>query len=96
MIRFYRSDLESVLRGRGIERLIVTGCATEFCVDTTIRSAMSKDFSVIVASDGHTTKGRPHASAETIIAHHNWVWSNLVLPEHPVRVVSTEELLSNL
>ncbi len=93
---FYRSDLESALRGRGIERLIVTGCATDFCVDTTIRSAASKDYDITVVADGHTTKDRPHLDAKTIIVHHNWMWSSLILPERPVRVVSTEELLSNL
>jgi nicotinamidase-related amidase len=93
---FYRSDLERRLRERGVDRLLVTGCATEFCVDTTIRSAMSKDFDVVVASDGHTTKSRHHARAETIIAHHNWVWSNLVLPGHPVRVAPVEQILAGL
>ena len=93
---FEDATLESALRGRGIERLIVTGCATDFCVDTTIRSAASKDYDITVVADGHTTKDRPHLDAKTIIVHHNWMWSSLILPERPVRVVSTEELLSNL
>jgi nicotinamidase-related amidase len=93
---FYRSDLEKVLRERNIDRLLVTGCATDFCVDTTIRSAASKDYDIAVVADGHTTKDRPHLDAKTIIVHHNWMWSSLILPERPVRVVSTEELLSNL
>jgi nicotinamidase-related amidase len=93
---FYRSDLDRVLRERGIRRLLVTGCATDFCVDTTIRSAASKDYDVIVVADGHTTKDRPHLDARTIITHHNSMWSNLILPEHPVRVVPARDLLADL
>jgi nicotinamidase-related amidase len=93
---FYRSELDEVLRELQITRLLVTGCATDFCVDTTIRSAASKDYEVVVVADGHTTKDRPHLGAEAIIEHHNWMWSNLILPGNPIRVLPTEKLLASL
>jgi len=93
---FYRSDLDKLLRERGIDRLLVTGCATDFCVDTTIRSAASKDYEIIVVADGHTTKDRSHLKAEAIITHHNWMWENLILPARPVKVVPTSEVLGAL
>ncbi len=93
---FYRSDLEKLLRERGIDRLLMTGCATELCVDTTIRVAASKDYEVVVVADGHTTKDRPVLKATEIIAHHNWVWSILLIPGHPVTVLPTSELLASL
>ena len=93
---FYRSDLDEVLRELEITRLFVTGCATDFCVDTTIRSAASKDYEVAVVADGHTTADRPHLAAEKIIEHHNWMWARLILPGRPVRVLATGELLRAL
>jgi nicotinamidase-related amidase len=93
---FYRSDLEKVLRERGIDRLLVTGCATELCVDTTARVAASKDYEIVVVADGHTTKDRPVLKAEEIIAHHNWVWSILLIPGRAIRVMPTDELLAHL
>lgn len=93
---FYASDLGRVLGEHRIRKLLVTGCATDFCVDTTTRSAASKDYEVVVVADGHTTKDRPHLGAEAIIAHHNWMWSNLILPGNPVRVVPADELLASL
>jgi nicotinamidase-related amidase len=93
---FYRSDLEKMLRERGIDRLLVTGCATELCVDTTIRVAASKDYEIAVVADGHTTKARPVLKAEEIIAHHNWVWSILLIPGRAIRVMPTAELLAHL
>ncbi|MEW5826639.1 MAG: isochorismatase family protein [Candidatus Bipolaricaulota bacterium] len=93
---FYRSDLEKTLRGRGVRRLLVTGCATDFCVDTTLRSAASKDYEVVVVADGHTTADRPHLAAEKIIEHHNWMWERLILPGKQLQVSASEELLTTL
>jgi len=93
---FYRSDLEAILHERGITRLLVTGCATDFCVDTTIRSAASRDYEVVVVADGHTTADRPHLSAAKIIEHHNWMWARLILPGRPVTVATADELLGSV
>lgn len=91
---FYRTSLQDMLAALGADRLIVTGCATDFCVDTTIRAAASRGFDVVAVADGHTTGDRPHLGAEAIIRHHNWMWENLILPDHPVRVSATAELLA--
>jgi nicotinamidase-related amidase len=75
---FYATELGELLRGLEIDTLVVTGYATEFCVDTTLRSATSRGYRVIAVSDGHTTKDRPTLRAEQIKAHHNWVWGDLI------------------
>ena len=51
----HKSALLFTLRRHKCRKLIFTGCATDFCVDTTIRSAVSYDFNVVVASDCNTT-----------------------------------------
>lgn len=93
---FYNSELEKYLYEHNIKTLIITGCATDYCVDTTIRAATSKDYSVIVPNDGHTTADRPFLKAEDVIRHHNWIWENLILPGKNLRVISTKEVLSLL
>ncbi len=93
---FYHTDLEQYLRENSIERLIITGCATDYCVDTTIKAATSKDYYVIVPSDGHTTADRPSISAKQVIDHYNWIWRNLILPNKNIRIVSTNELLQEI
>jgi nicotinamidase-related amidase len=91
---FLETRLEELLRGRGVDEVVIVGCATDFCVDTTVRSAASHGFTVTAVSDGHTTADRPHIGATDVIAHHNYMWENLQLPRQGrVRVVPTQILL---
>jgi nicotinamidase-related amidase len=92
---FLDTTLEQVLRESGIDRLIITGCATDYCVDTTVRAALARGWPTIVPSDGHTTADRPHLSATQIIAHHNAIWADFLAPKGPARVcLCTEVRLS--
>ncbi len=91
---FHGTDLESLLRGRDAARLFLTGCATDFCVDTTVRRAAIKGFETWAPADGHTTADRPHLSAPQIIEHHNYVWADLIAPAGPVRVMSCADILA--
>jgi nicotinamidase-related amidase len=49
---FYQTDLELMLKNRGIETLLVCGVTTEVCVNTTIREANDRGFRCIALSDG--------------------------------------------
>lgn len=80
---FLETDLEVVLKRAGIDRVILTGCATDFCVDTTVRSALARRYRTVVPTDGHTTADRPHLSARQIIEHHNAVWASFLSPVGP-------------
>ena len=73
---FYKTSLEFELRSHGTTALLLTGYATEFCVDSTLRNAASKDFRVLVASDAHTTNDGPVLSARLVRDHYNWAWAN--------------------
>src|SRR3954452_23616078 len=43
---FHGTPLESTLRERGIEHVVIAGMQTELCVDTACRSALHRDFNV--------------------------------------------------
>lgn len=90
---FYETSLADVLEKHGVQQLVVTGCATDFCVDTTVRAAASRNYEVIVVKDGHTTKDRPHLDAKSIIDHHNWMWENLILPRKELKVLPASSII---
>jgi nicotinamidase-related amidase len=47
------SNIEEVLRPRGIDSLIVTGTATNMCSESAARDAMMLDYKVVMVSDGN-------------------------------------------
>src|SRR5690242_19428573 len=92
---FLGTTLDDLLRETGIDRLIITGCATDYCVDTTVRAALGRGWPTIVPSDGHTTADRPHLAAAQIIAHHNAIWADFLAPKGPARIcLCAEAVLS--
>lgn len=48
---FYATDLQSVLRNRGILQLIVAGVTTEVCIHATVREANDRGYDCFVADD---------------------------------------------
>jgi len=86
------TPLKALLAECSARRVLVTGWATDFCVDATVRSTVACDQHVVVPNDAHTLGDRPHLGARQVIAHHNWVWANLIT-NRSVQVVPTEELL---
>jgi nicotinamidase-related amidase len=90
---FLGTTLEVTLVAEAIGWLIVTGCATDHCVDTTIRAALAKGYPTAAPSDGHTTSDRPHLPAAKIIQHHNAIWADFISPAGPARVCPCEDVL---
>jgi biuret amidohydrolase len=64
---FHGTDLELILRARGIDSVIITGIATNICAETTAREASVRDFRVFFMSDGTATSdmmGVPRAELQ--------------------------------
>ena len=93
---FYETDLSDILHKHDATQLIVTGCATDFCVDTTVRAAASRDYEIVVVEDGHTTGDRPHVDAVSVVRHHNWVWQNLIYPRRQIKVLPAASVIGQI
>lgn len=68
---FHETDLGARLGELGILHLVVGGCMTQYCVDTTVRRAVSLGYDVTLVADGHTTADSANLAHGDIIAHHN-------------------------
>jgi nicotinamidase-related amidase len=89
---FAGAELQARLNPIAPDRVLVTGWATDLCVDATVRSAVSNHHNVVAVTDAHTLSDRPHLDAVSVIRHHHWVWRNLIT-QNPVRLAATDELL---
>ena len=89
---FAGAELQARLNRIAPDRVLVTGWATDLCVDATVRSAVSNHHNVVVVTDAHTLSDRPHLDAASVISHHHWVWRNLIT-QKSIRLAATDELL---
>jgi nicotinamidase-related amidase len=89
---FAGTDLQTHLAEIQPDRVLVTGWATDLCVDSTVRALVANNYDVVAVADGHTLNDRPHLDAASVIRHHNWVWSNLIT-RRSIQVTGADELL---
>ena len=89
---FLKTELESILKVHGVEKLVVCGMHTEFCVDTTTRRALALGLPVDLVSDAHTSAGNAAISAQQVIAHHNATLTNISSFGPRAQAITSENL----
>jgi ureidoacrylate peracid hydrolase len=66
------SDIESLLRRRGIDTLIVTGTGTGVCCESTARDAMMLNYATIMISDGNACESDEEHNASLSAFYRNF------------------------
>jgi nicotinamidase-related amidase len=79
---FWGTNLDLLLRSNGIQTLVMTGCTTEGCVESTARDALFNDYYVVVAEDCVASDDRDQHEA------------SLLLMRHRFDVVHSQEVIS--
>jgi nicotinamidase-related amidase len=69
---FWGTDLDMILRSNGIKTVVVTGCTTEGCVESTARDAMFNDYYVVVLKDCVASDDRRQHEASLLLMAHRF------------------------
>jgi nicotinamidase-related amidase len=92
---FEDTDLEEVLAGAGVGRLVVTGAQTDECIRSTIHGAFVRGYDVTLVGDAHTTEDQSAWGApppDKVIAHTNLYWRYHTAPGRTAAVVETKDV----
>jgi nicotinamidase-related amidase len=92
---FEDTDLESVLAGREVGRLVVAGAQTDECIRSTLHGAITRGYDVTLVGDAHTTEDLSPWGApppDKVIAHTNLYWDNHEAPGRTAGTVRTADL----
>lgn len=91
---FYRTELDPILKSRGIKSLVFTGATTCVCVDSTIRDAMFRDYACVLLRDctgepigNQTARSNHEAALLTIQLLFGWVSTSANL----IRALATRD-----
>lgn len=78
---FWGTNLDMLLRSNGIKSVVIVGCTTEGCVESTARDAMFNDYYVVIAADCVASDDREQHDA------------SMLLMRHRFDIASSEEIL---
>ncbi|MEM5345863.1 isochorismatase family protein [Paraburkholderia azotifigens] len=90
---FHETPLADQLRQNDIDRVLICGYASEFCVNATARRAELLGLRTTVVADLHTTQDKPHLAAGKIVEHQNFVWTHSSMTGKRVTVRPLADIL---
>jgi len=93
---FENTDLEAILAGLGVGRLVVTGAQTDACIRSTLHGALTRGYDATLVEDAHTTDdmrkwGAP-IGPEEAIAYTNLYWKYSTAPGRAGSTATTAEV----
>ena len=92
---FEDTNLEAVLSGLGVGRLIVVGAQTDACIRSTLHGALVRGYDAILVSDVDTTEDQTEwgaPSPDQVIAHTNLYWTYQTAPGRTGGTIETKDL----
>ena len=92
---FEETNLEQVLSGLEVGRLIVVGAQTDACIRSTLHGALVRGYDAILVKDAHTTEDQSEWGApppDKVIAHTNLYWTYQTAPGRKGGAVETQDV----
>ena len=92
---FEDTNLETVLSGLGVGRLVVVGAQTDMCIRSTLHGAFARGYDATLVGDAHTTEDQTEWGApppDKVIAHTNLYWNYQTAPGRTAGTVETKDV----
>jgi nicotinamidase-related amidase len=92
---FEDTDLETVLSGLGVGRLVITGAQTDACIRSTLHGALVRGYDATLVGDAHTTEDLTAWGApppDQVIAHTNLYWAYQTAPGRKAGTVASKDV----
>ena len=92
---FEETNLETVLSGLEVGRLVVVGAQTDACIRSTLHGAFVRGYDATLVSDAHTTEDQSAWGApppDQVIAHTNLYWTYQAAPGRTAGTVETKDV----
>lgn len=89
---FLHTGLKEYLGMKNIKKIILTGMQTEYCIDSTCKSAFEAGYKVIIPKDTNTTFDNEYLSADKLYEFYNYkIWNKRF-----AEILSIDEILNIL
>jgi len=92
---FEETDLEDVLAGQRVGRVVLTGAQTDECIRSTLHGAIVRGYDATLVGDAHTTEDLAAYGApppEQVVAHTNLYWRFHKAPGRTAGTVETADV----
>jgi nicotinamidase-related amidase len=92
---FEDTELETILSGLGVGRLVVVGAQTDACIRSTLHGALTRGYDATLVSDAHTTEDLTAWGApppDQVIAHTDMYWTDQTAPGRTAGTVQTKDV----
>lgn len=92
---FEATELETVLAGLGVGRLIICGAQTDMCIRNTLHGALVRGYDATLVQDAHTTEDLTQWGAPPpaqVIAHTNLYWAHQAAPGRTAGTVAAKDV----
>ncbi|MBM7570221.1 cysteine hydrolase family protein [Aquibacillus albus] len=93
---FTGTDLDTILRGKDIDTIIISGTLTNICCETTARQAVEREYKVIFLSDGTAAGDKPDMGWGPVSAELNQQVTLINLASTFCQVSPTNQIVSEI
>jgi nicotinamidase-related amidase len=93
---FHNTDLDTILRARDVDTIIITGTVTNVCCESTVRDAVHREYKVIVVSDACAAQPYPDMGWGALTADQVQRVTLTVIAHEFGEVTTTQDLIARI